>query len=101
MALQQGWDIFWTCVHVGTGPDGVKLVVSSRQGFPPISGLEAWQITSKAAFVGMTLLDRPDDRVVVACGSKVFQQTPAGEILYPGPLVFSSAGLKILSLIHI
>lgn len=73
----------------------MKLVVSSVNGFPPISGLEAWQITAKSAFVGMTLLDRPDDRIVVACGSKVFQQTPAGEILYPGPLVFTSAGLTI------
>lgn len=77
------------------GPNGVKLVVTSRNGFPPISGLEAWQITVKSAFVGMTLLDRPDNRIVVACGSKVFQQTPAGEILYPGPQVFTSAGLKL------
>lgn len=69
--------------------------MSSLNGFPPISGLEAWQITSKSAFVGMTLLDRPDDRIVVSCASKVFRQTPAGEILYPGPQAFTSAGLQI------
>lgn len=73
----------------------MKLVVSSRNGFPPISGLEAWQITAKSASVGMTLLDRPDDRIVVACASKVFKQTPKGEILYPGPQAFTSAGLQM------
>lgn len=73
------------------------MTVSALNGFPPIAGLEAWQITAKSAAVGLTLLDRPDDHIVIACGSKTFKQTPAGEIVYPGPQAFTSAGVKISS----
>lgn len=53
------------------------------------------QITAKSSAVGLTLLDRADDHIVVACGSKVFLQSPGGEILYPGPEAFTSADLSL------
>eukprot|EP00892_Ulva_mutabilis_P000625 jgi/Ulvmu1/10563/UM065_0017.1 len=77
------------------GPDGMQIVVSSLNGFPPISGMEVSQVRTKSGATGMTLLDRADDHIVVACGSKVFQQSPGGEILYPGPEAFTSAGLTL------
>eukprot|EP00892_Ulva_mutabilis_P000623 jgi/Ulvmu1/10561/UM065_0015.1 len=77
------------------GPAGMQIVVSSLNGFPPISGMEVSQIKSKSGATGMTLLDRADNHIVVACGSKVFQQSPGGEILYPGPEAFTSAGLTL------
>jgi hypothetical protein len=59
--------------------------------------MEAWQIAAKSAAVGLTLLDRPDNHILVACGSKTFRQTPGGEIVYPGPQAFTSAGIKIFA----
>ena len=76
----------------------MQIVVSSLNGFPPISGMEVSQIQAKSGAVGMTLLDRADNHIVVACGSKVFQQSPGGEILYPGPEAFTSAGLTLTRL---
>ena len=91
--LSSGHHNMDTDMHAG--PDGMQIVVSSLNGFPPISGMEVSQIKAKSGAVGMTLLDRADDHIVVACGSKVFQQSPGGEILYPGPEAFTSAGLTL------
>ena len=85
----------WDGTRAYAGPDGMQIVVSSLNGFPPISGMEVSQITAKSGAIGMTLLDRADDHIVVACGSKIFQQSPGGEILYPGPEAFTSAGLTL------
>lgn len=76
-------------------PQGLKVVVSALNGFPPLSGVEVWQLAAKAAAAGMHLLDRKDDRLVVACGAKGFRQSPRGEVLYPGPEAFTSAGLTL------
>lgn len=79
------------------GPEGLQLSVSALNGFPPISGVEVWKVLKKAAAAGITLLDSPDDNIVVACGSKSFLQSPSGIVIYPGPEAFTSAGALLLT----
>ena len=79
------------------GPEGLQVSVSALNGFPPITGLEVWKVLKKTAAAGISLFDSPDDRIVVACGSKLFQQSPSGVMIYPGPEAFSSAGAATIS----
>jgi hypothetical protein len=78
-----------------SSPNGLQVSVSSLNGFPPISGVEVWHLHTKDAFAGLHLLDSADNHLVVARASKHFRQTPTGEVLYPGPDAFSSAGLTM------
>ena len=71
----------------------VAVAITSLNGFPPITGIEAYKIKTKTAASTRSLFDRADDHLLVDCGSLLFRQTPLGDILYPDTEAFTSFGL--------
>lgn len=70
------------------------MTVTSLAGFPMLTGVESYKVNEKSEGEAQ-LLDRPDDRLTIACGSNVFSQTADGEVVYPGSEAFTGAGLQL------
>jgi hypothetical protein len=56
--------------------------------------VEAYKVREKSQGDAQ-LLDRPDDKLTLWCGSHIFAQTADGEVIYPGSEAFTGAGLHL------